>query len=218
VEAVRLGRRIYANIRKATAFIIAVHVPIAGLSLLPVLALDWPLLLLPVHIVFLELVIDPSCALVFEAERGDADLMRRPPRRREERLFAGPLLRFSLIQGGSVLAACVAVFLLSSQQHPADTARALTFASLVVSTLALIVVNLSEGPTTWRSVAARRGPFWFVAAGALGLLAFSLGVPQARELFAFGPLHPSDLALALLAGIACLGWFEFLKHSTRGRG
>ncbi len=217
VESVRLGRRIYANIRKATAFIIAVHVPIAGLSLIPVLALDWPLLLLPVHIVFLELVIDPTCALVFEAERADANLMRRPPRPRAERLFAGRLLWISLAQGFSVLAACVTVFMLASQGHPPDTARALTFASLVVSTIALIVVNLSEGATTLRSVAARRGPFWLVACGALAFLALALGLEQARDIFAFGALHGADLLLALLAGIACLAWLELLKRWSHRR-
>ena len=215
VESVRLGRQIYANIRKASAFIIAVHVPIAGLSLLPVLAMDWPLLLLPIHIVFLELVIDPTCALVFEAERGDGDLMRRPPRASTERLLSGPVIGVSLLQGGSVLAACVAVFLLGRQGHPPETARALTFAALVVSTLALIVVKLSDGPTTWRSVVARRGPFWFVAGGALGLLALALGVPQVREIFAFGALHAADLLFALTAGLACLVAFELLKRAPR---
>ena len=80
VAAVRLGRRIFDNIKKAIAFILAVHVPIAGLSMLPVFFADWPLLLLPVHIVFLELIIDPSCSLIFEAEEAEADVMRRPPR------------------------------------------------------------------------------------------------------------------------------------------
>ena len=88
VAAVRLGRRIFDNIKKAIAFILAVHVPIAGLSMLPVFFADWPLLLLPVHIVFLELIIDPSCSLIFEAEEAEADVMQRPPRSPDERLFS----------------------------------------------------------------------------------------------------------------------------------
>jgi Ca2+-transporting ATPase len=213
VEAVRLGRRIYANIRKATSFILAVHVPIAGLSLLPVLAGDWPLLLLPVHIVFLELVIDPTCALVFEAERADADLMRRPPRPRAARLFAAPVVTVAVLQGLSVLAACVAVFLLARPGHGPDAARALTFAALVVSTLVLIVVNRSWGPTTLRSMALPNRPFWIVAGVALAQLGVALGLPAARELFSFAALHPADLALSLGAGLACLAWFELIKRT-----
>ena len=80
VAAVKLGRRIFDNIKKAIAFIFAVHVPIAGLSLIPVFFRDWPLILLPVHIVFLELIIDPSCTMIFEAEGAESDIMKRRPR------------------------------------------------------------------------------------------------------------------------------------------
>ena len=86
VKANRLGRRIFDNLRKAMAYILAVHVPIVGLSLLPVL-LKWPLVLFPVHIVFLELIIDPACTLVFEAEREEADVMQRPPRNPGKGIF-----------------------------------------------------------------------------------------------------------------------------------
>src|SRR5204862_1866197 len=83
VHAVRLGRRIFDNLRKAMAFLLAVHVPIAGLAVLPVLV-GWPLILLPLHVVFLELIIDPACSIAFESEREDPNSMRRPPRRMQE--------------------------------------------------------------------------------------------------------------------------------------
>src|SRR6185369_15958424 len=85
-QAIRLGRRIYDNIGKGTAYVLSIHVPIVALALLPV-ALGWPLVLLPVHIVFLELIIDPACSIAFEAEPEEADLMERPPRRTSERLL-----------------------------------------------------------------------------------------------------------------------------------
>jgi Ca2+-transporting ATPase len=87
VQAIKMGRRIFDNIRKAIAYIFAIHVPIAGMSLIPVL-LNWPLVLLPVHVVFLELIIDPACSVVFEAESEEADVMSRPPRNPQERLFS----------------------------------------------------------------------------------------------------------------------------------
>jgi Ca2+-transporting ATPase len=83
VKAVRLGRRIFDNLRKAMAYILAVHVPIAGLSLIPVL-FGWPLVLLPVHVVFLELIIDPACSIAFEAEREEPNIMRLLCTRRAE--------------------------------------------------------------------------------------------------------------------------------------
>ena len=112
VAAVRLGRRIFDNIKKAVAFIFAVHVPIAGLSMLPVFFPDWPLLLLPMHIVFLELVIDPSCSLVFEAEEAEPDVMPRPPRDPRERLFSPGPSAWRCCRGAR-LGGCLAVFLVA---------------------------------------------------------------------------------------------------------
>ena len=98
VKAVRLGRRIYDNLQKAVGFIFAVHVPIAGLALLP-LPFGLPILFGPVHIALLEMVIDPVCSLVFEAETEEENTMRRPPRDPNEPLFTLPLVLWSLFQG-----------------------------------------------------------------------------------------------------------------------
>ena len=110
VHSVRLGRRIYDNIRKAIAFIFAVHVPIAGLALLP-LFFGLPLLFGPIHIALLELVIDPVCALVFEAERDEDDIMRAPPRSPGEPLFSFNMVAWSVFQGLVAFAMLATVFL-----------------------------------------------------------------------------------------------------------
>ena len=218
VSAVRLGRRIYDNIRKATAFILAVHVPIAGLSMIPVFFPGWPLLLLPVHIVFLELIIDPTCSLVFEAEHAEADVMRRPPRRPDQRLFSRPTVVVALLQGLSVLAACLAVFVLARANHGADAARALTFAALVVSVLALILINRSWSRSTLAMLRSGNPALWSVVLGAAAFLAIVLFVAPVRAVFSFAPLHVDDLGLSLLAGLACLAWFELLKSTSWWRG
>ncbi|HYQ80139.1 MAG TPA: HAD-IC family P-type ATPase, partial [Anaeromyxobacteraceae bacterium] len=114
VAAVRLGRRVYENLRRAMAYVLAVHVPIAGLSLLPLL-LGWPMVLFPLHIVFLELIVDPACSLAFEAEPGDPGLMRRPPRRAEARLFDLRLVGVALLQGASLLGATLYVYRLQME-------------------------------------------------------------------------------------------------------
>ena len=109
VQAVRLGRRIFDNLKKAMAYIFAIHVPIAGLSLCAVL-FRWPLILEPVHVAFLELIIDPACSIVFEAEKEEADVMQRPPRSATEHLFNRQMVMMSLLQGFGVLVILLAIF------------------------------------------------------------------------------------------------------------
>ncbi|MCC6296950.1 MAG: cation-translocating P-type ATPase [Pseudomonadales bacterium] len=213
VNAVRLGRRIYDNIRKAMVFILAVHVPIAGLSMIPVFFPSWPLLLLPIHIVFLELIIDPACSLIFEAERAEADIMERPPRRRDQRLFAQPAIAVALLQGASALAVCLAIFVFRRPDHGAEAARALTFAALVVALLAIILINRSWSRSALAMLGERNPALWWVVSGALAVLAVAFFVAPVRALFSFAPLHLPDIGWSLLAGLVCLGWFELLKRT-----
>src|SRR5262249_34117864 len=133
VRAVRLGRRIFDNLRKAASFLLAVHVPIAGLSVLPVLV-GWPLILLPVHIVFLQLIIDPACSIAFESEPENINIMRRPPRSACEQLFDRRTVVFSLMQGAGVLMVTAVVLARTVLGGlPEEDARVLAFASLVIA-------------------------------------------------------------------------------------
>jgi len=215
VAAVSLGRRIFDNIKKAVAFILAVHVPIAGLSLLPVFFSDWPLLLLPVHIVFLELIIDPSCSLIFEAEQAEANVMQRPPRKPDERLFSARTIVLALLQGLSVLAVCIGVFLLARADHTTEASRALMFTTLVVAFLVIILVNRSWTRSLVAMLRVPNAAFRWVVAGTALLLAIVLFVPGAQRLFHFAPLHVNDLVLSLAAGLTCVLWFEVLKWYER---
>jgi Ca2+-transporting ATPase len=218
VVAIRLGRRIFDNIRKAIAFTFAVHVPIAGLSILPVFFADWPLLLLPTHIVFLELIIDPSCSLVFEAEEAEADVMNRPPRSRKDGLFSAHTMGLAVLQGLSVLAVCVGVFLFAHRSHSPEIARALTFATLVTAFLVVLLANRSSIFTIVEGLRAPNTALWFVLGGTAGLLALVLFFPFAQRLFHFAPIHAVDLALSMGAGFACTLWFEALKLGKRWTG
>ena len=143
VKSVRLGRRIYDNLRKAMGFIFAVHVPIAGLALLPLL-FGLPILFGPMHIAFLEMVIDPVCSLVFEAETEEDDVMRRPPRAPDEPLFSGPLIGWSLLQGAFAFVLVAVIFVVAFRRGmPEEEVRALAFFSLVLTIVSLIFVNRS---------------------------------------------------------------------------
>ena len=212
VAAVRLGRRIHDNLRRAMAYVLGVHVPIAGTALVPVL-LGWPLILFPVHIVFLELVIDPACSIAFEAEPGDPGLMRRPPRKVGARLFDRRLLVVSLLQGAGLLAATLISFRLGLAHTGSEASgRAMAFATLIAGNLALILVNRSWTRSLLASLATRNRASWAVVGGATLTLVLALTVPFLRDLFRFGPASGEDVLTAALAGVLSLAWFEVLKR------
>jgi len=217
VAAIRMGRRIYDNLTKAIIFIIAVHVPIVGLSLLP-LFFDWPLLLLPVHILFLQLIIDPACSIVFEAEPGEADLMQRQPRPAHTRLFNAGTLLLGLTQGLILLTVLALVYAVSTHQgYDADSARTMTYATMILANLGLIFSNLSSARWRWfpsgeKTQRATHTPtFVWISAVTVLALAGILGIPFLRELFFFA--RPTTLSIGItFAGCAiCIAGFEVLK-------
>lgn len=217
VHAVRLGRRVFANLRDAIAYLLAVHVPIAGMSLLPVL-LGWPLALLPVHIVFLEFIIDPACSVVFEAEPEASDIMRQPPRNPNAPGLSWGLFLISAAQGLSVLVIVFTIFAIDfNLYHNSAEARALAFTTLVVANLALIFANRSWTRTIFATLRMPNRTLWWMVGGAAAVLALSLFVPFLRTLFQFAPLHVQDLLLTIAAGVASILWFEALKVIRRLR-
>jgi Ca2+-transporting ATPase len=216
VEAIRLGRRIFDNLRKAMSFVFAVHMPIAGVALLPILA-RWPLVLMPVHIVFLELIVDPACSIAFEAEPEEPGIMQRPPRDPASRLLPNGRLLLSGLQGGSVLVAVLlvlagAVYLGQTESN----VRTLAFTTLVIGDIMLILANRSWTRKMSAALAISNPSLWWVIGAALGLLPALIYVPFLRSLFRFSALHPLDIAICLSAGIASLLWFEawkFIRNS-----
>lgn len=217
VHSVRMGRRIYDHLQKAMTYIVAVHVPIAGMSIVPVL-LGGPIALMPVHILFLELVIDPSCSVVFEAEPEDADVMSRPPRNPAAPLFGPRLIGLGLLQGLSGLLIVMTIYLsaLYGWLNKSD-ATALSFTTLVVANLGLIFANRSWTRTIWATLQVPNAALWWVMGGTSFFLGLALYVPFLRDLFHFSTLHLNDLALCLAGGFASVIWFECLKLFPQNR-
>jgi Ca2+-transporting ATPase len=205
VDAIRSGRRILDNLQKDLAFIFSIHVPIAGLALAP-LFLDWPLVLSPVHIVFLELIIDPACSIAFEAEPEELDVMNRPPREPNAPLFGMGQIAFSLFEGFISLLAVLLVFgFYFYLGYGEAEVRAVTFATLVVGMLGLILVNRSRSQNLWRTLRLPNSAVWWVVGGALIFLAGVIYIPQAREIFRFAELEGSDLIVTMgVGGLAVL--------------
>ncbi|WPC67363.1 cation-translocating P-type ATPase [Rhodoferax ferrireducens] len=214
VRAVRLGRRIFDNLRKSMSYILAVHVPIAGMALLPVL-LGWPTMLFPLHIAFLELVIDPACSMVFENEPSESDVMRRPPRNVNTPLFGGLTLLLALLQGLGALAVAMGAAMWGADQLPEGGARAFAFATLVCTNLALIFSNRSRAGSLWASLWVPNRTLWIVASAALALMALALYLPWLARLFVFEPLPLLYLGAALGLGLASMFWFEAVKLGQR---
>jgi Ca2+-transporting ATPase len=216
VDAVRLGRRIYDNLTKAVRYVCAVHVPIAGMAVLPV-AFNWPILLMPLHIVFLELVVDPACSIAFEAEPEEPGTMRRKPRPEESRLFGRSTLTVGVLQGLGVFLVVLVAFVLALRWgHAPDDARAIAFTTLVAGNLALIWSNLSDLSTVLERPGTRNPALWLVTLGTITTLLVILYVPYVRGIFEFSVLHLNDLLLAFALGFVSITWFEVLKLIRRG--
>ncbi len=218
VTTVRLGRRIYDNLRKAMSFIFAVHVPIAGLALLP-LIFGLPILLGPMHIAFLEMVIDPVCSLVFEAEVEEDDVMSKPPRDPAEPLFSAAMIFWSLFQGVLAFGLVAAIFVVAlNRGMPVNEVRALTFFALVISMVALILVNRSASASLLKAIRRPNRPLLIVLPLVAVMLAATLLIPFVSDLFRFGPLHGDDLLITLGAGVVVLLVLEFIKPLWRTGG
>ena len=163
--------------------------------------------------VFLELIIDPACSVIFEAESAEPNTMKRPPRNPQERLFSVGSMGLSMLQGVSVLAILLAMFWIAGVGGQAEegSRRALVFATLVVANLCLILTNRSTSRTIVSMLKEPNAALWWVLGGAALMLACVLCMQFLRDLFRFGPLRPVDLAFFLVAGVVSIAWFELLK-------
>jgi Ca2+-transporting ATPase len=211
VHAVRLGRCIFDNLRKGMAYIFAVHLPIIGLALIPLL-FGWSPVFAPVHIVFLELIINPACSIAFEAEPAEENVMQRPPRAPSEALFGRRIFLISLSQGIFVLLSSLLVLTYALLHGASDeAARTLTFSTLVIGNLGLILVNRSWRHSVFSTASKYNPALWWVIVGALAFLLLALSLPILREVFHFAPIEPLQFLYCVAAGLVSVLWFELYK-------
>ncbi|MGZ6009124.1 MAG: cation-translocating P-type ATPase [Rhizomicrobium sp.] len=211
VKTIRLGRRIYDNMRKAIEYIVAVHIPIAGLAIIPLL-LGLPLILTPIHIAFLEMVIDPACSVVLEAEAEEDNVMRRPPRDPSSPLLLPRRILWALLQGVTVLAILAGELIAAARMGMSEPdLRALVFTSLILANVGLILVNRSFDTSVVRALLRPNAALRILLGGVAAVLATAIFFPPARALFHFGTLHWDDLAVCLVVGAFSLFVLETLK-------
>lgn len=212
VDAIRLGRRIFDNIQNAMSYIVAVHIPTAGMALLPLL-FGWPIVLYPAHIVFLEFIIDPACSIVFEAEAEQQNIMRRPPRKPKQKLLGIKTFAFSVLQGLTLLTATVLIYwLMLTQNADENTARAVAFTTIVLGNLALIFTNLARTESLLAKLKQPNAALWIIVAGALIALLLILYTPYLAGIFRFSALNGGHLLLSV--GFAAAAFFGFELYKT----
>ena len=212
VGAVKMGRRIFDNLQKAFGYTFAIHVPIAGLSLIPILLGNFPIILWPVHIVFLELIIDPACSIIFEAEKAEKNVMSRPPKQIDEPFFGMKKILFSCLQGLGILIITLAVYLLGLHfGYEAKEVRAMTFITLIVSNIAVILTNRSWTDNIFKIIATPNKAVLWVTGGAIFFLGLILNIPFFLDLFQFQSPGLVNILICALTGLTTIVWFEIYK-------
>ncbi len=211
VHTISLGRRIYDNLRKAMVYIVAVHVPIAGLALLP-LVFGKPLILTPLLIALMEMVIDPACSVVLEAEQAERNVMKRPPRNPSSPLLTSSAILWGITQGLVALVILGTMWAIANQKGMPETEiRSLIFVSLIIINLSLILINRSFSASILKIFKHKNPILGWGSLGIMVLFAFILFSPFAKEVFNLGDVHFHDVIFALLAGAISMILLEWLK-------
>ena len=212
VSAVRMGRKIFDNLQKALGYIFAIHVPIAGLSLIPILYAKLPLILWPVHIVFLELIIDPACSIIFEAEKEEKNVMSRPPKNINEPFFGFRKIFMSCMQGVGILVITLIVYYLGLRWgYTEKEVRAMTFTTLIASNIAVILTNRSWTRNIFEIIISPNYAVKWVVGGAIFFLILVLYLPFFQKLFQFEALNLIQIIICVFAGLSSIIWFELYK-------
>jgi Ca2+-transporting ATPase len=206
VSSIRMGRRIYGNLQSAISYLLAVHIPIAGISVIPVF-FEMPPVLAPIHVALLHLIIEPACSVAFEAEPAQASVMSIPPRRPEERLFSRQMMLPTLVRGFSVLAALLFVFFMGiGKTGPKlageSLASTLTFLTLMAANMGLIASHRISHLRQKKHRSDKSNPAFFgVLALSTGLIALGLLIPSVRRLLHFTELSTHEACISIILGL-----------------
>jgi Ca2+-transporting ATPase len=210
VESIKMGRRIYANLRSALIYLFAVHIPIVGISIFPVF-FNLPLILFPIHIAFLHLIIEPASSIAFEIEEAAPGIMSGPPRDKNKKLFDKGIWGPSCLMGGSILTALMLIYYFSLTKGQGERdARTLVFTTLIISNIALIFLSNDSKLSFYQKIKLRFNKVVKVlVALSLIMLSFVLCISSFRAMFNFSVLHLDDLMICLVSGICAVGLVQF---------
>lgn len=213
VSAIRLGRKIFDNLQKSMSYIIAIHIPIIGLTLLPAFFSSFPILLMPLHIVLLELIIDPICSVAFEHEQEEKNIMNREPRNPQEKFFGGNKIFASVLQGLLLLGMTMTIYFLSIHEgHTNEEVRAIAFSSLVIGNIFLILTNLSKSRNFIKVITERNWAVWIILSIAIIMLLLTISIPFLQQIFSFEFPGYRHFVSSLIGASSVLLFLETLKY------
>ena len=212
VSGVRMGRRIYDNLRKSFTYVFSLHVPISGMSIIPALFTEFPLIFYPVHIALLELIIDPACSIVFEMEKEEEDIMDRPPRDPNAPLFGKKMVILGMLQGLAVLVVLALIYFwnLNNGVMPAKN-RAMVFTTMVFSNLMLITTNRSWEKNLIQILKTPNPAMLYLFLGVFAVVILATNIPAVINIFHISKLNFIEFVVCLLAGNISVLWFEIYK-------
>lgn len=186
VHAIHSGRRIFDNLQKAMSYILAIHIPIIGLVLLPAMFSWLPILLTPLHIVFMELIIDPVCSIAFESEQEEESIMNRPPRKPDELFFGWRKILFSFLKGLMLLVMVLTIYFLSIKEgHSENEVRAIAFSSLIIGNVFLILTSLSDTRNFFSVILEKNIAVLLISVIAFAILLLTISIPLLQDIFSF---------------------------------
>ena len=213
VMAIKSGRRIFDNLQKAMGYIIAIHIPIIGLALLPAFFPALPILLMPLHIVFMELIIDPVCSIAFESEKEEIGVMMRPPRDPNMAFFGFKQIFKSSLVGLILLAMVLAVYFFSMQEgHTEGEIRAIAFTSLIIGNIFLILTTLSKTRNVINVLFENNISLKIILFVASTMMLLLISAPYLRNLFSFEYPGFKHFYLAIGGGFSLLFLMEMYKY------
>lgn len=217
VEAVAIGRRIYTNLKKAIQYIISIHIPIILTVFIP-LALGWifPNIFSPTHIIFLELIMGPTCSIIYENEPMEKNTMTLPPRPITDTFFNWKELTTSIIQGLVITAGTLFAYQYAVQQGYSESlTRTMVFTTLIAANIFLTLVNRSFYYSLLTTILYRNNLVLLIIGATVGLMALLLAVPAMSRFFQFEQLSGSQLLICVLTGFISVVWFEIVKAYKR---
>ncbi len=215
VAAIRSGRRIYDNLQKAMSYIIAIHIPIVGLVLLPAFFPELPVILLPLHIVFMELIIDPVCSVAFESEQEEEGIMKRKPRNSLAPFFGWKSIWKSIFAGMLLLLMVVSIYFVSILEgHAEQEIRAISFSALIIGNVFLILSTLSKSRSVFSVISLKNPAVIIIICTALILLFMIIYIPFLQQIFNFSNPGYQHFFFSIIGAISLLFILEIIKKNT----
>jgi len=218
VHAIRTGRRIFDNLQKVMSYIIAIHIPIIGLVMLPAFFSWLPILLMPLHIVFMELIIDPISSIAFESEQEEKEIMNRPPRKPDERFFGPGKILFAVLKGLMLLSTVIAIYFLALYEgHSDGEVRAIAFSALITGNIFLILSSLSNTRNFIFVILEKNIAVLLISITAIIILLMTISIPVLQQVFSFEFPGYRHFIPALIGSSIMLFILETIKAVKRKR-